>query len=426
MLRKTTALLGGVIVFLCLTISAQASGHEKQMMEQMRELRKLIEMQQKQLDTQAQEISELKRQLNQDTEAVVNTADKKEGGDTTKVVTSSLKKVDLSLYGHINRAALFADNGDDSRWYFVDNIDSQTRLGLNATVETFHNWMVGGRIEYGIVSNGSSDVNQLNDTDATSSNFKLRWSEVSFKHDSFGKISLGRGSTASDTSAEVDLSGTAVAAYTAVADMAGSMLWYDDATDTLTSLRIKDVFNDFDGLGRTDRLRYDSPSFAGFSIAASASSGEAYDASLWYARKFGETIFSAAIAAANPDENNIDMIYSGSASVLLPGGLNLTGSAATRVLDNSTADDPVNWYVKLGYKTKFYDSATTAFAIDYGETADLDTDGDTADTWAITAVHDISQWGTELYAIYRLYQLDRVGTDFEDINTFMTGARVKF
>ncbi|WP_163338501.1 porin [Desulfopila sp. IMCC35008] len=411
---------------LLLSNSAQASEDETMLMKQMSELRNLIEMQQNQLDSQLKEIQNLKNQLDQNTKAIVAKDENAEDADSSKMLTSSLPKVNLSLYGHVNKAALFADNGDDSSWYFVDNDNSDTRLGLRAAVEKFENWSIGGRIEYGIVSNASDDVNQLNDSNATSSNFQLRWAEVSVEHDTFGKVSLGKGDSASNNSAEVDLSGTDVAAYSSISDTAGAMLWYDNATATLTDLEVGDVFSNFDGLSRTDRLRYDSPTFAGFSLALSASSGDAYDAAIVYNRKFGETKVAAALAAANPGTDTVDMIYSGSASILFPIGINATVSAATQDLDMSDREDPVNWYAKLGYIAKFTESSTTAFSADYGETTDLDADGDTGKTFAVAAVHNLPDWGTQLYLVYRLHQLDRSNADYEDINVVMTGARVKF
>jgi len=38
----------------------------------------------------------------------------------------------------------------------------------------------------------------------------------------------------------------------------------------------------------------------------------------------------------------------------------------------------------------------------------------------------LPDWGTEFYAGYRNYALERAGTDFEDIDASMVGARVKF
>jgi len=409
----------------------------------LQELKTMIEQQQTQINKQAAELTELKEQLSGNTKALTAKADKAELSNkadraeladrgvneaTDKIVTSRFSNVNLSLYGHVNKAVLFTDNGDSSDWFIVDNINSQTRLGLKAAVDTGVGWIAGGRIEYGIVSNASSDVNQLDNHDATSTNFKLRWAELSFKNDIFGKISLGKGDSASNNTAEIDLSGTTVATYASIADMAGSALWYDNSTNTLSDIKIKNVFSDFDGLSRTDRLRYDTPSFGGFSVAASGSSGDAYDGALFFNRKYGETKVAAGFAVADPGDLKVgaDVQYSGSASVMLPMGLNATFSSGYLDLEDDSRDDPINWWGKLGYKTKFYDAATTAFSVEYGETSDLRTDGDEATTWAVAVVHDIKDWGTEFYMTYRGHQLDSDFGDYDDINTFWTGARVKF
>ena len=53
-------------------------------------------------------------------------------------------------------------------------------------------------------------------------------------------------------------------------------------------------------------------------------------------------------------------------------------------------------------------------------------DDDTASSFGLAYVQNIKEWGTELYLAYRWYELDRVHTDFEDINAVMSGARIKF
>jgi uncharacterized coiled-coil protein SlyX len=420
----------GTVLAVCLTTQVQASGSGSTMVDNhmLQELKRMIEQQQAQIDKQAAEIAALKEQLGGTNEALASKADKESIKSIDKMVTSSLSNVNLSLYGHINKAAMYVNNGDTSKWYVVDNINSQTRLGLRANVETVSDWNIGGRIEYGIVSNASSDVNQLNTNDATSTNFKLRWAEVSFQHDKYGKLSLGKGDSASNNAAEIDLSGTTVASYAGYSDMAGSTLWYEGSTSTLSDLEIGNVFSDFDPLSRTDRIRYDTPSFAGFSLAASANSGDAFDGVLYYNRKFGETKLAAAIALANPGDirPGIDSIVSGSVSAMFPMGFNATFSAGGQDLGISGRDNPTNWWAKLGYQTTFYEAATTSFSIDYGETSDLDQDNDKLKSWALAAVHNISDWGTELYMAYRIHKLDRNGTEFDDIHAFWTGTRVKF
>ena len=430
--KKLASIASGAALAMCLTVQAEASGTGSMDNNMLLELKAMLEKQQAQIDRQAAEIGELRAKLAGNTEALTTKVSKEDlvvSETGSKMVVSSLSNVDLSFYGQFNRAILYSDNGDSKDLYSVDNDNSSTRLGFKAGVDTTSGWLVGGRVEYGIVSNSSVDVNQLNTHDATDTLIQNRWAEISFKHDTYGKISLGKGDSASNNTSEVDLSGTDVAAYASISDTAAGMFWNDGSIITKDSLQIGDVFDDFDGLGRTDRLRYDTPFYAGFALATSGSSGDGWDGALTYNRKFGETKVVAAFAVASPGDllgDKIDMQYSGSASVLLPMGLNATFSGGYRDLRDSNRDDPTTWYAKIGYKTSFYSAATTAFSIDYGQTEDLAQDDDKAKTWAVTAVHDIADWGTEFYLVYRNHELDRISTDFDDIDVVMAGARLKF
>jgi len=428
----------GIVTATALTlgIHVQAQADSSNMLNNkiLQELKTMIEQQQAQINKQAAEIMELKKQISGNTAALTAKTDKSKRADieatktTDKMVTSEFSNVNLSLYGHINKAVLFTDNGDSSDWFVVDNNNAQTRLGIKVAIDTGIGWIADGRLEYGIVSNASSDVNQFNNYDATSTNFRLRWADLSFKNAKFGKISFGKGDSASNNSAEIDISGTTVASYSAIVDMAGSTFWYDNSTNTRSEIKIKDVFNNFDGLGRTDRLRYDTPSFGGFSFTACGSSGDAYDGALFFNRKYGKTKVAAGFGVADPGdlESGVDVQYSGSASILLSMGLNATFSAGYLNLEDDNRDDPTNWWGKLGYQTKFYNAATTAFSIEYGQTSDLRTNEDKAKTWAVAIVHNITDWGTEFYMTYRNHQLDSDLGDFDNINAFWTGARVKF
>jgi len=372
--KRYAGVIAATALTLGLTVQVQADSSKTIDNNVLQELKTMIEQQQAQINKQAAELAKLKEQLSGNTKALTAKADKTELADkevtkaTDKMVTSRLSNVNLGLYGHVNKAVLFTDNGDSSDWFVVDNMNSQTRLGLKAAVDTGIGWIAGGRIEYGIVSNGSSDVNQLNTHNATSTHFKLRWAELSFKNAKFGKISLGKGDSASNNTAEIDLSGTTVASYAGFTDMAGSALWYDNSTNTLSDIKIKNVFSDFDGLGRTDRLRYDTPSFGGFSLAASASSGDAYDGALFFTRKYGETKVAAGLGIADPGDlkDGADVQYSGSASVLLAMGLSATFSAGYLDLEDGSREDPTNWWGKLGFQTKFFDAATVACSVEYG------------------------------------------------------------
>ncbi len=102
------------------------------------ELKNLVERQQKQLDTQASEIAKLKEQMAEltGTQEVVSeklAAVETEGKKVS--VSSGNKHAEVQLYGHVNRAVLWADDGNSSKTYFVDNTNSMTRLGIKGKIQ---------------------------------------------------------------------------------------------------------------------------------------------------------------------------------------------------------------------------------------------------------------------------------------------------
>lgn len=419
-----TALVGSSLVLGVAGMAAAKTGTGDMMME----LKRLVERQQQQLDQQASEIAELREQLSTVSHKTKGKRDKEEfekvGVD--KMVTSKNKNVDVELYGQVNRAGLWADNGDSSKVYFVDNEASSTRLGLKARAQATDDVSIGGRIEYELVSNSSADVNQLEPDTGTELN--LRWADVDFKSNKFGTLFLGRGSTFSDGTAEHDLSGTKIVTYSKVHALAGGQLWYDSRNNELTELQVKQSFNNLDGLSRKDRLRYDTPSFAGITLGGSAVEGGALDAGLKYARKFDGAKVAGAIAWSDPQDlkDSVDYTWDGSLSVLLDMGLNFTlaGGQENRMDDNR--DDANYWYSKIGYKASLFSPGITAFVIDYGQYNYFAANNDEGKTFGVGFVQNVKDWGTEFYLAYRLYQLERDNTDFDDVNSVMTGARLKF
>ena len=417
----------GALIIFC-SLQAFAGGNTKLDSDLLHELKRMIEQQQAQIDQQAAEIAALKEQLGGNTEAIAVKADKEDIEDLDKVAYSSFANVNVSLYGQFNPAALYVNNGDSSKLYVVDNVHSQSRLGLRARVDTTSGWQVGGRFEFGISGNASTDVNSWYTESASEEFFKLRWAEISFAKESYGKFSLGKGDSASNSTAEIDMSGTAVAMQDKTLWMASGTLWYDGSSDILSELEVKEIYNGFDGLSRTDRIRYDTPEFGGFSLAGSYSSGDAFDGSVWYSREFSGTRVAAALGVANPGDIMVgtDLLYTGSASILFPLGISATFSGSNMEKQEEGLDDATVWWAKLGYKTSFYEGATTAFSLDYGESENISVNDEKGSTWALAAVHDIRDWGTEFYAIYRRYMADSERGNFDDVNSVMAGARLRF
>jgi hypothetical protein len=423
MLLSVTVILFAVTL---VGISSTARGESDE--ETLNKFKQVIEEQQEQIEAQQKTLEDLKRKVEALSEPSTSPSPQAEEKKPEGVVRSRNDKVSVKLYGQVNRAALYTHDGDEGNWFFVDNDNSSTRIGLLGSTNAIDDFSIGTRFEVEFQSNPSNEVSQEDKNGVGDNNFKRRHFDIFVNSKRFGKLSLGHGDTASNNTAELDLSGTDVVGYSSIADMAGGQFFFDNDTDDLSDTTIGDVFNNFDGLSRDDRLRYDTPNFYGFVASGSVVSGDAADVALRYSAKLGNFKLAAAAAYSDPASNSdsVDDTIDGSISALHSSGFNLTIAAGTQDYKDSGRDDGTFYYGKFGYQRKFFSLGTTAMSVDYSRNEDVDQDGDEADTVGFQFVQNIDQWATEYFLGYRYHSLDRDNTDFDDINAVMTGLRVKF
>ena len=214
-----------------------------------------------------------------------------------------------------------------------------------------------------------------------------------------GTLWLGQGPTASDDSSEVDLAGTSLAGRSAVADLAGGLSFRASGTGALSATTVGGVFNNLDGLGRDDRLRYDTPNFAGFVVSSSGVDGGEWDIGASYGAEFPAFMVAGKISYANQSATSSfpEDLYSGSLSVRHQSGLNATVAAATADDDDSTRDAVTFRYGKLGYIRSIFPVGASYFSIDYGQYDNSVASGDEGDTYGFQFVQPIPTWGTEFY-----------------------------
>ena len=398
--------------------------------ERLEALEQLLQQERQKNDAQARTIEQLQKKLDAiavPASAPGSMADTETVAMSKPVVQSGNDTVNVKLYGQLNRGVLIADDGDSTETYQVDNDNSSTRFGLLGSVMPDEGWSIGTKFEVDFESNSSSAVNQDEQNGVGGDSFNERWAEI-FIQSPYGKLSLGQGDTASNSTSEVDLSGTTVAGYSDLNAVAGGIFFYDNDNKDLSDTKPKDVFSNFDGLSRDDRIRYDTPEWNGLSFATSAISGSGGDVALRYSYKNDQFKLAAATAYSNPGSTSktIDETVNGSVSLLHSSGLNLTFAGGVRDLKDSDRDDPSFFYTKLGYRTSLCELGDSAFSIDYGSNDDVKNDGDEAESFGAQFVQYINKWATEFYLSFRNYNLDRSGTDFEDVNALLSGLRVKF
>jgi hypothetical protein len=203
---------------------------------------------------------------------------------TEPVVSSSQPKIKVSLSGQVNRAINFANDGDSTKAYFVDNDVSDSRFRVLGLANYNEDVRFGGPLEVAFSPNNSSDVSQ--DNEDAGDLIDVRRTETGVDSKRWGCVWLGEGSAGTDNVAEYDLSGLDVIMYAGVADIVGGLQFTADGD--LTGLTVADAFFDFDG-DRQNRVRYDTPVFGpGLQFSTSAGSDQRYDASLNWGGDFDQ------------------------------------------------------------------------------------------------------------------------------------------
>jgi len=340
--------------------------------------------------------------------------------------------IELKISGQVNRAVLWADNGDDDEVFYTDNDNSGTRFRFVATGRLNDDVTAGATIELQFESNSSTDIRfgangGTGGTGGGATPVGERIGEVWLNSASMGKLSLGQGNTATNGTAETDLSGTGLAQYSIGGGGIEGLGFQNGGV--LTGVLVGSAFTNLDGGSRRDRIRYDTPTFAGFRLSASASQGGRNDVALRYANQFAGAKIAASIGFQNASAvgtgggNDESDRISGSISVLLDNGFNLTFAAADA--DRKVGDDRTFLYGKVGFRTNSVSMyGKTSFSIDYYEGEDIAADGSgTSTSYGFGAVQNLDPIGAQMYLSVSNSEVDG-GAD--DIFAVFTGLRIKF
>jgi len=404
----------------------------------LQQLQETIRQQQHQLAQQAEQIkaqAEVLRQLQQQVGALQAHPQPEPAAATVAataqplqpptVVTSGNDKISLKLSGHINRAVNVINDGGRTNLYHVDNNADNTRISLVGTARISDDLALGSRLEFAMTADDSSLVSQ--NSQAPGNLINTKWAELSLRSKTFGKLSLGKGSAASDNTSAEDLSRTDVVLYSSIPDIAGGILFRQkNGVLSSSDTNLATVFDSLDGLGVVSRLRYDSPSLFGFILSGSLVSNQRSDLALtWGGEGYGFQA-SGAFALSNPKLPGASLQYDGSYSLLhTASGLNLTVSGG--LLDRTVGSDATFAYAKLGWLANLTRLGATAFGVDYAQSRDMAKQGDTGRSVGGAVVQAFDRYATELYLQYRLFSLDRsAAPSVFNINVGTFGARVKF
>jgi hypothetical protein len=340
------------------------------------------------------------------------------------------KGLEVRLSGQVNRAIMNVDDGTKSNAFFVDNSISSTRFRLSAVAPVSPGLRAGAVFETEFQSNASNAVTFA--APDVAAEFNERHMDVFFDG-GWGKVSLGQGDGAANGGIEVDLSGTVVANSVLGVALVGGAFGFRDATGALTGATIANTINSQDFESRYDRVRYDTPKFGGFGVAASWGTKDAgrdvRELALTYSGDLGGLgRLAAALGWSNQQAdvsvatNVEDETVGGSVSWLHGSGLNVTLAHSQRDF-RAAGDEGEFTYAKVGYKFGRH-----AVALDWGKGENqllIGGAGVESDMIGLGYVWNPVAWA-ELYAAIKRHGAEATGIDAEDINIIMIGSRIRF
>jgi hypothetical protein len=190
------------------------------------------------------------------------------------------RKMSLTVYGQVNRAILYWNDGRRSNTYVgLDNHNSASRFGFMGSAKISPTWSAGYSIlvDWGdkartstvsqTQEDGGAPRTSPNQTDGRNGDAVLRFRDVNFwlEQKTIGRLTVGR-ITNSGQNGFIDLGGTSAGAGSDPGCDGGGFSFRNKATGALAPTKVGDlVFNCGGPIGiRLEGIKYTSPTIAGF------------------------------------------------------------------------------------------------------------------------------------------------------------------
>ncbi|MGE3231339.1 MAG: porin [Hyphomicrobium sp.] len=347
------------------------------------------------------------------------------------------RKVSLTVSGWVAEQVMWWDDGEESNVY-VGGIGTTigTNVKFTGQATIVPGWSAGYVIH--LEADGSDHllgIDQDTDNgagalaDGATNYVQTLQSFWFIKSESLGKLSVGLQSQASDNTAIlVDGSGSLIPANFVQFDYGGfEALGSGNSWIELTGC------TDCNGIP-LNAVRYDTPTFAGFSASASWGEDDFWDIALRYAGEFSG--FKLAAAAAYSESTDIgtqgvdaagedtDFFQVGAYLQNVPTGLFVYGAYGE--IDSNTGDvENEFWYVKAGIRQRWTPLGHTVL---YGEYENFDNTANLSevDLWGAGIVQEIDNAAMSLWLSYRHLSGDEVGSTVEDFDYVKGGALINF
>jgi hypothetical protein len=374
------------------------------------------------------------------------------------------RKVSLTISGWVAEQVTYWDDGLESNTY-VGGIG--TTLGTNvkftgqATISP--GWSAGYVLH--LEADGSDSLygtNQSNVDGAglytgTANYVQTLQSFWFLKSEQLGKVSVGLQSMPSDNAAIlVDGSGSLVPANWVVFDVGGFAYRKKDGTLSKNVGLGGPICNgggDCYGIP-FNSVRYDSPTFAGFSVSAGWGEDDIWDVAGRYAGEFSGFKLAAVVAYGENTGGNFGKIFLSNAGGVPGVSPVFAGAAGSNYLQlggyiqhvptglfglvnyGKLEADGVDyenetWYVKGGLRQRWTSLGHTVLYGEYDNTEDSGVSGEEHDFWGVGVVQEIDNAAMSIWLSYRQFSADdglsgAAHESLEDFDMVKFGALINF
>jgi Gram-negative porin len=371
------------------------------------------------------------------------------------------RKVSLTVTGYVAKKIMFWDDGVETNAYITDMGPTQaSNLRFTGKAKISADLSAGYMIRIQDLTSNPMQLNQ--NVAAAGPGLNVQMSFWYLQSETYGKIAVGKNVLASKSAAMfTDLSGTQVIANYVLFDGGGFFLRQNGSLNNLKWGDFGYCYSqqrpwggDCDGIVMNG-VRYDSPTFGGFSVAASYGEDDDWEVA---ARYNGEVSgFKVALGAGysvNTDENtqppqvtfgkDSEFFQVGGYLEHMATGLFIHGiygqeenNNAITIVGNDPVPDTHQWYVKAGIRQQWLPLGHTVL---YGEYAEyIDQLSPTAlaagatsselSRWGLGAVQEIDSAAMSLWVQYRQQEVSIDGGGLSGIDDFRyvtTGALINF
>lgn len=216
------------------------------------------------------------------------------------------RNVSLEVSGVVNDATLSWDDGAESNTYVVINDNSRTRFRFVGAADIGRDWQAGYRLEAGVRTANSKLVSQIAPTDRRDGILDIRETVWFFKNRRYGTFFLGSTFPSFTNVADANVTQTDWFTKYGGVENTGLNMFLRSARDgglsrTLTWRRIIGAGGDQPGETQRgfDLIKYVTPTWHGFTAAATLVTDDFWDATLRYRGEVAGLDIAAAAGILN-------------------------------------------------------------------------------------------------------------------------------